>query len=53
YLTISAASDVREYDERISLPSRVDPDSGTASYNNGVLEVVLDRTEDATDISVE
>ena len=53
FLTVSAASDVREYDERITLPSRVDPDSGAATYNNGVLEVVFDRVEDATDIQVE
>ncbi|MFB6132686.1 MAG: Hsp20/alpha crystallin family protein [Halanaeroarchaeum sp.] len=53
YLTVSAASDVREYDERIHLPARVDPESGSATYNNGVLEVVFDRVEDATDIDVE
>lgn len=53
FLTVSAASNVREYDERIQLPARVDPESGAATYNNGILEVVLDRVEDATDIDVE
>lgn len=53
YLTISAASDAREYDERLALPSRVDPESGSATYNNGVLEVSFDRVEEATDIDVE
>ncbi|MGM0399233.1 MAG: Hsp20/alpha crystallin family protein [Halobacteriota archaeon] len=53
FLTVGAASDVREYDERIELPARVDPESGSATYNNGVLEVVFDRVEEATDIDVE
>ena len=53
YLTIGAASDVREYDERITLPARVDPESGSATYNNGVLEVVFERIRGATDIDVE
>jgi len=46
-LTVSAASDRREYDERLRLPGRVDPDSATATFNNGVLEVVFDRAESA------
>ncbi|AKH96855.1 Hsp20/alpha crystallin family protein [Halanaeroarchaeum sulfurireducens] len=53
HLTVSAASDVREYDERITLPAPVDPDTGTATYNNGVLEVVFDRAARSTDIDVE
>ncbi|MFB6081234.1 MAG: Hsp20/alpha crystallin family protein [Halanaeroarchaeum sp.] len=52
-LTISAESEVRSYDERVSLPARVDPESGSATYNNGVLEVTFDRVERATDIDVE
>jgi len=52
-LTISAPSDVREYDERVSRPARVDPESGSATYNNGVLEVIFYRIEEATDIDVE
>ncbi|MFC7166975.1 Hsp20/alpha crystallin family protein [Halospeciosus flavus] len=44
-LTISAATDAREYDERIELPGLVDERSATATYNNGVLEVTFDRAE--------
>jgi HSP20 family protein len=53
-LTISAASDRREYDERVSLPARVDEHSAGATYNNGVLEVVLQKLdgEDSADIDV-
>ncbi len=52
-LTISADSDRRTYDERIDLPARVDETSARASYNNGVLEVVLEREERSADIDVE
>lgn len=53
YVMIKATSETREYDERVPLPSPVDPDTGRATYNNGVLEVTFDRSERATDISVE
>lgn len=52
-LTISAASERREYDERIELPGRVDESTAAASYNNGVLEVVLDRQDRSANIDVE
>jgi HSP20 family protein len=52
-LTISAASDRREYDERIRLPARVDEHSAAASFNNGVLEVTFDRVDDSAAIDVE
>ena len=52
-LTISASSERRQYDERIRLPDRVDEESASATYNNGVLEVRLDRTNGSTDIQVE
>jgi HSP20 family protein len=51
-LTIGADSGERSYDERVQLPARVDETSASASYNNGVLEVVLDRVDGATDIDV-
>lgn len=51
-LTISATSDDRSYDERVRLPARVDETSASASFNNGVLEVVLERVDGATDIDV-
>jgi len=50
-LTVSAASEHRNYDERIDLPTTVDEHSASATYNNGVLEVVFQRA-DATDIDV-
>lgn len=52
-VTITAATDTREYDERIDLPTSVDPRSGSASYNNGILEVTFDVTTDSTQINVE
>jgi HSP20 family protein len=51
-LTISARSGRRNYDERVSLPARVDEHSATATYNNGVLEVTFDRVEDSADIDL-
>jgi HSP20 family protein len=51
-VSIDAASDSRSYDERIRLPARVDEHSAEATYNNGVLEVTFDRTEDSADIDV-
>lgn len=52
-LMISAESDRRQYDERIELPARVDESTASASYNNGVLEVVLDRQSRSSNIDVE
>ena len=54
-LRIRAESDRREYDERVRLPGRVDTESASASYNNGVLEVTLTRagTDTGTAIDVE
>jgi HSP20 family protein len=46
-LTLRAASDHREFDERLRLPGRVEADSASATFNNGVLEVVFDRAESA------
>lgn len=52
-LTISAASDHREYDERVRLPARVDEHSATATYNNGVLEVTFEQSDESADIDVQ
>ena len=52
-LTVSAESDHRQYDERVSLPTRVNEHTAAATYNNGVLEVVFDRAEQSSDISLE
>ncbi len=51
-LTISAASDRREYDETVDLPAPVDEHSGSATFNNGVLEVEFDRDDDSASIDV-
>jgi len=51
-LTISAATDAREYDERIRLPASVNEHTASATYNNGVLEVVLEKADSAS-ISLE
>ncbi|MFW6384439.1 MAG: Hsp20/alpha crystallin family protein [Halodesulfurarchaeum sp.] len=52
-VTIGADTETRAYDERLTLPTRVDPESGSGSYNNGVLEVTFERTESSTDVEIE
>ena len=51
-LHLDAASDTREYRERVSLPSPVDEHSASATYNNGVLEVVFERDSESTSIDI-
>jgi HSP20 family protein len=51
-LTVTARSNRREYEERLDLPVRVDEHSATASFNNGVLEVVLERADDSANIDL-
>ncbi len=43
-LTIKVESAARNYYKEVKLPAGVDPDSSKASYNNGVLEIVLQKT---------
>ncbi|MFC6871765.1 MULTISPECIES: Hsp20/alpha crystallin family protein [Halobellus] len=52
-LTISAAGDRREYDERIRLPVRVDEHTADASFNNGVLQVSFEKVDDSASIDLE
>ncbi|KDE59754.1 type III effector protein [Halostagnicola sp. A56] len=52
-LTISAQSQHRQYDERVSLPQRVNEHTAEATYNNGVLEVVFESAEKSSDIALE
>jgi HSP20 family protein len=52
-LTISATSVQREYDERVRLPARVDEHSAAATFNNGVLEVTIDKVGGSAAIDVE
>jgi len=40
-LTIKVETPARKYYKEVELPAGVDPDSSKASYNNGVLEIVL------------
>lgn len=51
--TISAASERRDYDERVRLPTRVDEHSARATFNNGVLQVTFEKTEDSAAIDLE
>ncbi len=44
-LTIKVDSASRKYYKEVKLPAGVDPDSSKASYNNGVLEIVLRKTQ--------
>jgi HSP20 family protein len=52
-LTIAAAGDRREYDERVRLPVRVDEHSASATFNNGVLTVTLTKLEDSASIDLD
>ncbi|PSP57457.1 Hsp20/alpha crystallin family protein [Halobacteriales archaeon QS_1_67_19] len=52
-LTISARSDHREYDERVRLPAQVDEHSAEATYNNGVLEVTFEKSDESADIDLQ
>ena len=51
-LTVTATGDRREYDERIRLPARVDEHSATASFNNGILQVTLDKVDNSASIDL-
>jgi len=52
-LTIRLSDSRRDFSERVELPSRVDPNTAEATFNNGILEITLERAADSTDISVE
>jgi HSP20 family protein len=51
-VTVAARTDRREYEERIDLPARVDEHSARATFNNGVLEVTLERADGSKNISL-
>jgi HSP20 family protein len=44
-LTIKVDSPSRKYYKEVQLPSKVDPEGSKASYNNGVLEIVLRKLQ--------
>ena len=52
-LTIGAHNESRQYDERVRLPTRVDENSASATYNNGVLEISFEKNDSSADIDVE
>jgi HSP20 family protein len=49
-LSIRAAREPRPFFERVELPAYVDDQSAQTSFNNGVLEVTLDRDTDPANI---
>ena len=51
-LTLDAVGGDRTYSERIDLPVSVDEHSASATYNNGILEVVFDRATGSTSIDI-
>ncbi|MFO7926793.1 MAG: Hsp20/alpha crystallin family protein [Halobacteriota archaeon] len=51
-VTVAATTATSEYEERIQLPGRVDEHSASASFNNGVLEITLDRTDSSANIDL-
>ena len=52
-LTVSASGERREYDERIRLPTRVDEHSAAATFNNGILQVTLQKVDDSASIDLD
>jgi HSP20 family protein len=52
-LIVGADTDRHEYRERIDLPVRVDEHSAAATFNNGVLEITLERAGSGTGIDLE
>jgi HSP20 family protein len=53
HVTISASTDTSDYEERIELPARVDEHSASATFNNGILEITLDRTGNSANIDLD
>ncbi|MCS3924186.1 archaeal heat shock protein Hsp20 [Methanosalsum natronophilum] len=43
---LKASRGDRKYSENIELPGKIDPDSGKATYKNGVLEIIFKRVSD-------
>jgi HSP20 family protein len=52
HVTITASTETSEYEEHIQLPARVDEHSASASFNNGVLEITLDRIDSSANIDL-
>jgi HSP20 family protein len=41
-VTVSADTETRKFRKTVPLPTKVDPDSAKAEYNNGILEITMD-----------
>jgi len=41
-ITVSVDTETRKFRKTVPLPSKVDPDSAKAEYNNGILEITVD-----------
>lgn len=52
-LIVGADTDRHEYRERIDLPARVDEHSAEATFNNGVLEIMLEVADSGTGIDLD
>ncbi len=52
-LTIVTEVTQQQREEHVSLPTRVDEHSASATFNNGVLEVVFDRIGDSANIQLD
>lgn len=51
-LHIQADSEDRSYDERVDLGASVDPETAEATYNNGVVQVTLEKTDSGKNIEI-
>ena len=51
-VTVLAVTANREYEERVDLPATVDEHSARATFNNGVLEITLERADGSKNISL-
>lgn len=51
-VTVAASTDRHQYEERISLPGRVDEHSARATFKNGVLEITLERADGSKNVNL-
>jgi len=51
-LTIVAATNRREFEERLRLPVVVDEHSASATFKNGILEITFDRADSSANIDL-
>ncbi len=48
-LEISVDTERRKYHKRVRLPAKVDPSTTKATYNNGILDVTVQKVRDGSD----